>query len=188
MPIPKQRRLTPPKKGIVVGQKARAKGHSNRKTPEERVKPEYQIVPAEERARQVKAVIELMKDGIPEGEACAQVGINRNTFRAQAFYVGSSEDYARGLTAIAQAQVNNIESVIDDMRTGRVDYAMARVEIEARKWMASKFAPRQFGDRVTQEVTGANGGPLQVAAVDWRGLSAEDLARIVDVASKAIPQ
>lgn len=187
MPIPKQTRNVPPKKA-VVGKKWRAKGGSNRKTPEERVRPAYQIVPLEERARQVESVIALMKDGIPEGEACVQVGIDRGTFRSNAFRVGSSKDYAQALATIAQTQVNNIESVIEDMRTGRVDAAMARVEIEARKWMASKFAPREFGDRVTQEVTGANGGPLQVAAVDWKGLSADELARIADIASKVLPQ
>lgn len=35
-----------------------------------------------------------------------------------------------------------------------------RLQVDARKWMASKLLPKKYGEKVTQEVTGADGAPL----------------------------
>jgi hypothetical protein len=37
----------------------------------------------------------------------------------------------------------------------------ARLQIDTRKWLMSKMAPKKYGDRVVNEHTGANGGPIQ---------------------------
>lgn len=37
-----------------------------------------------------------------------------------------------------------------------------RLQVDARKWMAGKLAPKKYGDKVTQEHVGADGGPLRV--------------------------
>jgi hypothetical protein len=39
----------------------------------------------------------------------------------------------------------------------------SRLRVDARKWIASKLKPRSYGDKVQAEVTGAEGGPLQVS-------------------------
>jgi hypothetical protein len=36
--------------------------------------------------------------------------------------------------------------------------------IDAEKWQAGKELPKRYGDRVSAEITGADGGPLQVEA------------------------
>lgn len=38
----------------------------------------------------------------------------------------------------------------------------SRLRVDTRKWLASKVIPKIFGDRIQQEVTGAEGGPLVV--------------------------
>lgn len=53
--------------------------------------------------------------------------------------------------------------------------AHKRVQIDTRKWMLSKMLPKVYGDKVTQEHTGANGGPIAVATVDLKNLSDEEL-------------
>lgn len=58
------------------------------------------------------------------------------------------DHYARALEALAQAQVEALEKTIEDMRTGTIDASMARVEIDARKWFASKFLPKRYGDKL----------------------------------------
>lgn len=42
------------------------------------------------------------------------------------------------------------------------DPQRARVRIDARKWAASKLAPKKYGDRVAHEVSGPDGGPIEV--------------------------
>lgn len=46
-------------------------------------------------------------------------------------------------------------------RTNQEVVARARLRVDTRKWLLSKMSPRKYGDRVTQEVTGANGGPVE---------------------------
>jgi hypothetical protein len=42
----------------------------------------------------------------------------------------------------------------------------SRLRFDARKWAASKILPKVYGDKVTQEHTGADGGPIQLQAID----------------------
>lgn len=37
----------------------------------------------------------------------------------------------------------------------------SRLRIETRKWLMSKMKPKRYGEKVTQEVTGANGGAIE---------------------------
>ena len=39
-----------------------------------------------------------------------------------------------------------------------------RLRVDSRKWLLSKMVPKKYGDKVTQEHTGANGGAIQVAS------------------------
>jgi Bacteriophage Sf6, terminase small subunit-like len=41
------------------------------------------------------------------------------------------------------------------------DAALARLKFDAERWIAGKLAPREYGDKVTQELTGPNNGPVQ---------------------------
>lgn len=43
--------------------------------------------------------------------------------------------------------------------------ARNRLRVDSRKWMLSKMLPKIYGDKLQTEVTGANGGPVQVATV-----------------------
>lgn len=57
----------------------------------------------------------------------------------------------------------------DDPEVIRVDGAAVqhqRLRVDARKWYASKLAPKKYGDRVTAEHTGPDGAPLIPAADD----------------------
>lgn len=101
-----------------------------------------------ERAEQVRAVLALMDDGVSENAACIEVGINRATFRAAALRVGAGDSYARALEGLAQDQVEKVELAIERMHSGEIKPDAARIEIDARKWFASKFLPRQYGDRI----------------------------------------
>ena len=47
-----------------------------------------------------------------------------------------------------------------------------RLRIETRKWAISKLAPKKYGEKVSTELTGANGGPIQT-----QDLSPNDICR-----------
>ena len=107
-----------------------------------------------DRAEQVRRVIELVEGGMSEAAACREVGVNRATFRAAALKVTSGDAYARALEALAADQIEKAEQVIEDMRNGVIDAQQARVELDARKWFASKFLPKRYGDKAEVEHLG----------------------------------
>jgi len=41
----------------------------------------------------------------------------------------------------------------------------SRLRVDTRKWIASKLKPKKYGDKVTQEHTGADGGPIKTAII-----------------------
>ena len=40
------------------------------------------------------------------------------------------------------------------------DWQVAKLRIWARQWRAAKLAPKKYGDKVSAEITGADGAPL----------------------------
>lgn len=84
------------------------------------------------------------------------------------------EQYARAREAQADTLAEEILQIADDGSNdtytddeGRthVDYdhiSRSKLRVDARKWLASKMAPKKYGDRITNEHTGANGGAIEV--------------------------
>lgn len=110
-----------------------------------------------DQAEQVQRVLARIEAGESERSACDAEKINRGTFRSAALKQGAADQYARATVALAHAQIEKLEQTIEDMREGVIDPAVARIEIDARKWFASKFLPKQFGDRVEQVHSGQIG-------------------------------
>lgn len=52
------------------------------------------------------------------------------------------------------------------------------------RWRAKAIAPKEYGDKVTNEHTGANGGAIQLAAVDLKGLSDVELQQMQTLLEK----
>ena len=40
-----------------------------------------------------------------------------------------------------------------------------RLQIESRKWMIEKLAPRKYGNKITTEISGPDGSPLQISNI-----------------------
>jgi hypothetical protein len=40
--------------------------------------------------------------------------------------------------------------------------ARSRLRVDTRKWLMARMAPKKYGDKITQEQTGPDGGPLVV--------------------------
>ena len=73
-------------------------------------------------------------------------------FRDQ--YVHAREQQAH---AIAEKALREAEAAADAQ--------LGRLAFDARKWFASKVAPRVYGDKITQEHTGPGGGPVEIKEI-----------------------
>lgn len=128
--------------------------------------------------KKVEKILALIEEGHSERAACDKVGMNRGTFRSAALRFGQADQYARATEALARDQVEKLEDVINEMRDGVIDVNVARVEIDARKWIASKLFKPTWGDKVVQEVTGKDGGPVEIDDLGARSVIEQRLSRL----------
>tara|TARA_R100001463_G_scaffold129191_2_gene187957 strand:+ start:926 stop:1312 length:387 start_codon:yes stop_codon:yes gene_type:complete len=67
-----------------------------------------------------------------------------------------SHQYARAREDQAEHYADEMVEIADTTD----DPQRAKLQIDARKWKASRMAPRKWGDKITNEVTGPDGGPI----------------------------
>lgn len=113
----------------------------------------------------LQAILSQIADGSSMREACATHGINRRAF-FQA--VNESEEvanhYARAMEMGCEALADGMRSLAAEARGKPNEEVQAiRLQLDADKWLLSKRYPRRYGDKVTQELVGANGGPLSTS-------------------------
>lgn len=85
-----------------------------------------------------------------------------------------AEQYARAREMQMEAMAEEILQIADDglndtyeteegeQRTNQDVIQRSRLRVDTRKWLMSKMAPKKYGDKIQTEVSGPNGGPMQV--------------------------
>lgn len=84
------------------------------------------------------------------------------------------EQYARACEARTNAMAEEILEIADDSsgdtirdpETGNEKLnaefvARSRLRVDARKWLMARMAPKKYGDKVTQEISGPGGKPVE---------------------------
>jgi hypothetical protein len=70
---------------------------------------------------------------------------------------------ARAREENAEFMDDRILEIAQKVESGELEPKAGSVIISAFQWRASKLAPKKYGDKLQQEVTGADGGPIQAA-------------------------
>lgn len=96
------------------------------------------------------------QDGMPSGET-----IRRWLAADEAEGGEMCAQYARAREAQADYYADEIIEIADTA----TDAQIARLQVDARKWKASKLAPKRYGEKVSHEHGGEGGGsiPLSLA-------------------------
>ena len=119
-------------------------------------------------------VCESIADGISLRKICLNDDMPTKTtvFRWLIANKDFSDQYARAREAQADTMADDILDISDDgkndtyedgdgnVRTDTDVIARSRLRVDARKWLAAKMAPKKYGDKIQQEVTGRDGAPL----------------------------
>ena len=149
-----------------------------------------------EKQKFVDKVCTMMSGGLPCGKSCVKAGIPKSTFLGWVKPEGKLADrYAQAredmIHTIAEEvlQISDTDpvSIVDQNGISRYDSAAVqhqRLRVDSRKWLLSKMMPKVYGDKTTQEVTGANGGPLTVTSLDLKNLTDEELDNMDYLMSK----
>ena len=163
-PAPKK---TPPKAttptalkkaaGIAVSAKAKAKPK-----------------PRAHNADEIKtSICEQIAHGVPLAEIARQPGMpKRQTVHD---WMAADEDFAGrfararddGADAIAEQTLEIVDQPPERDQTGKIDpgwVAHQKLRAEHRLKLLAKWNPKKYGEKLTQEHTGADGGAIQVAS------------------------
>lgn len=100
-----------------------------------------------------------------------------------------SEQYARAREAQADALADEILHIADTPVMGQKTVSKAtgveisegdmiehrRLQVDARKWLAGKLAPKKYSEKLMNVHTGEDGGPVQIEhiATDYKALRAQ---------------
>lgn len=136
-------------------------------TPKKRTKPG-----SEERAQISEVILKGMRNGLSCYKACHAAGIPHSTFLA---WVNDDSDladkYARAREDLIERMANELLELSDmDVeinRDGRKDWAAIqkhRLQVDTRKWLLSKLAPRKYGDKI--EIAGDPDRPLAIQKIE----------------------
>ena len=119
-------------------------------------------------------ICEEISSGRSLRSICTDEGMpdKATVFRWLAAHEEFRDHYARAREAQADAMLEDILEIADDgvndsytdedgaVRTNQDVIARSRLRVDARKWAMSKMAPKKYGDKITNEHTGADGSPI----------------------------
>lgn len=108
----------------------------------------------------IDAICDMTADCIPQRTIAAKIGVSWATFTK---WIdddkGRTEQYAHARLAQADKMADDILAISDDgsndtyetedgTRTNQDVIARSRLRVDARKWLASKMAPKKYGDKL----------------------------------------
>ena len=124
------------------------------------------------------AICDELAAGRSLKDVCAGHGVSLATVHAWVIddHDGFGKAYARAKHLLALHWAEELDEIASD---GRNDWyvddegklkpdhehiARSKLRIDTRKWMLAKMLPKVFGDKVVTEITGANGGAIEMQA------------------------
>jgi hypothetical protein len=94
----------------------------------------------------------------------ADMPSHSSIYRWFSLYPEFCEQYARAKEDSADSRADQVEEIAEKVLDGEYDPQAARVAIDAFKWTSGKHKPKKYGDKITQEHTGKDGGPIKTSA------------------------
>ena len=101
-------------------------------------------------------ICELIARGMSLRAICASADMpaGGTVHRWLAEHQDFQEQYARAREEQADYFAEEIIEIADSVEAESASVAKAKLQIDARKWAASKIAPKKYGDKVEQQITG----------------------------------
>ena len=117
-------------------------------------------------------VLAGMRKGLSASKSCESAGIPQSTFNLWVNRdAGLAAEYARAREDLIELIANEVMELSDAdvglQPDGRKDWAAVqkqRLQVDTRKWLLSKLAPKKYGDKL--ELTGDPDRPLAIQKIE----------------------
>jgi hypothetical protein len=148
-------------------------------------KPKQAAKPVRDKDAICQSVLQGMRDGLSAFKACQAAGVPQSTFNRWVDADAKlAEDYAHAREDLIERMANDVlelaDSEVPETGDGKRDWQaiqQRKLQVDSRKWLLSKLAPKKYGDRL--ELAGDKENPLQVQTIDASKLSTDVLAQII---------
>ena len=122
--------------------------------------------PERDKAAICQAVLQGMRDGLSAFNACQAAGVPQSTFNRWVDADAKlAEDYAHAREDLIERMANEVmelaDSEVPETGDGKKDWQAIqkhKLQVDTRKWLLSKLAPKKYGDKL--EVSGDAANPL----------------------------
>ena len=104
-------------------------------------------------------VLALLSDGVPIVQSCKELGITRSKLYVAIDRECLGDMHARAREEYAEARVAEMQNIAETVE----DVARAKLLCDNIKWETARVAPKKYGDKVQNEHTGKDGGPIEQA-------------------------
>jgi len=120
---------------------------------------------SDERSKVTQMVLDGMRNGLSAFKACQVAGVPQSTFSRWCDDDATlAESYARAREDLIERMATEIMEISDQdvgITDGKKDWAAVqkhKLQVDSRKWLLSKLAPKKYGDKL--ELSGDNENPL----------------------------
>lgn len=102
-------------------------------------------------------ICEKISGGLSLRAICAEAGMpaRGTVYRWLIENADFQDQYTRARDKQADYFAEEIIEIADSAEAESAAVAKAKLQIDARKWAASKMAPKKYGDKVEQQITGS---------------------------------
>lgn len=106
----------------------------------------------------------LLASGESLLKVCKRPGMpdKSTVFRWLSVHEDFRDKYAKATEARADAIFEDMFGIADEVAEDAAAVGKARLRIDTRKWALARMNPRKYGDKVTNEIVGKDGGAIQV--------------------------
>ena len=121
------------------------------------------MLPAMDSDKQTRAdaVVGFIHGGMSLRRAAEAAGVPTSTFlRWCSEDTDLADRYARARDSMIDAMADDLLTIADKPAADSVEAQKHRLQVDARKWLLSKLAPKRYGDRL--EVAGDKDAPLSI--------------------------
>jgi hypothetical protein len=131
-------------------------------------------MPAKKRASAVKfsqaiagEICQLIAEGMSLRNVCLRPGAPTKTTVMRWLASGDHPEFVVAYQGAFVAQADAIEEDMADIESklirGRRDHQRAKVALSSMQWRAERRAPKKYGTKIQQEITGRDGGPVVIS-------------------------
>ena len=127
---------------------------------------------SEDRAQISALVLEGMRNGLSAFKACQAAGVSHSTFFGWVNDDATlANNYAHAREDLIERMASEVmelaDSEIPETGDGKKDWQAVqkhKLQVDTRKWLLSKLAPRKYGDRL--ELAGDPDRPLAIQKIE----------------------